>query len=37
VPAVHWFHLFERMLEVMAVEFNLPELTEPLSLQAPAR
>ena len=37
VPAVHWFHLFERMLEVMAVEFQMPELSEPSSMHAAAR
>jgi hypothetical protein len=36
VPAVHWFHLFERMLEVMAAEFSLPGLAEP-SAHAMAR
>ena len=25
VPAVHWFHLFESMLETMGKELNLPE------------
>ena len=29
VPAVHWFHLFERMLEIMAQEFQIPKLAEP--------
>ena len=34
VPAVHWFHLFERMLEVMAQEFNMPELAHPSAMAA---
>ena len=39
VPAVHWFYLFERMLEVMAVEFNMPELVSPeaVALHATAK
>jgi hypothetical protein len=39
VPAVHWFYLFERMLEVMANEFNMPELVSPeaLAMHASAR
>jgi glycosyltransferase involved in cell wall biosynthesis len=28
IPPVHWFYLFGRMLEVMAKEFQLPELAE---------
>jgi hypothetical protein len=39
VPAVHWFYLFERMLEVMAVKFNMPELVSPeaVAMHATAR
>jgi hypothetical protein len=37
VPVVHWFHLFERMLEVMAEEFQMPELAPSAAFSAAAR
>ncbi|HEX4488960.1 MAG TPA: glycosyltransferase, partial [Terriglobales bacterium] len=37
VPVVHWFHLFEKMLEVMAQEFQMPELTTPQAMHAAAK